>query len=91
MKKACLIVAAGVLAGCATQSGVVSTGDNNYTVFHQGAGAWVSSAELRTNALKEASQFCEGKGKPLKVTHTKEVGAGIGQFPQAELQFTCNQ
>jgi hypothetical protein len=91
MKTACVLIAAAILTGCATQSGVVPAGDNTFTVFHQGAGAWVSSAELRANALKEAGQFCDSKQKPLKVIHTKEVAAGIAQFPQAEIQFTCTQ
>jgi hypothetical protein len=81
---------AGVVTGCATNSGVLPASDGNYTVMHQGGGALIQTAELKTRATNEASAFCQGKGKTLKVLYTKEIQAApFGRWPEAELLFTC--
>lgn len=90
-----LVIAALAVAasGCAVPtSGVVpAEAPDTYTVTRQGDGAWVTTAELRAASLKEASAFCEGKGKTIRVIHTKEVPARpFGGWPEAEVVFACS-
>jgi len=79
-----------LLAGCATNSGIVPAGDGNYTVMRQGSVFWVTTDKLKNLALNEAADYCESKKKTLKVIYDKEIPAGaFGRWPEAEVLFTC--
>lgn len=79
------------LSGCAVPStGVIPRGEELYTVTRQGEGAWVTTDQLKTQALNEASRYCESKKKNMKLVHSKEIPAGaFGRWPESEVLFKC--
>lgn len=78
------------LVGCASNTGVVPGYDGNYTVMRQGTSFLVSTAELKAQGMKEASDYCITKAKHVKVVHVKEIPAGaFGRWPETEILFTC--
>ena len=84
-------VAVLTLGACATNTGVLPTTNGNYTVMRQGTSFLVSTAELKSQAMQEASAFCASKSKKeVKVIHVKEIPAGaFGRWPETEVLFTC--
>ena len=92
MKSIYFALVAVLTAGCATPTtGVVPRGDDMYTVTRQGAGAWVSTDSLKAAALKEGGDFCQTKGRKLKLIHSKEIPAGpLGRWPESEVLFRCD-
>lgn len=62
-----------------------------YRIFHQGATGFVSVQSVRTSAEGRAKSFCEGKGLRFELIRERiSVGAHVaGNFPRAELVFTC--
>src|SRR4051794_9181064 len=78
--------------GCATPTtGIVPTGEGAYVVTHQGNGAWAATSELRSDAVREANDYCRQQGKTIKIIHTKEVQArAFGGWPEAEVVFSCS-
>jgi hypothetical protein len=83
------VICASFLTACATQSGILPIGDGAYTASRQGGSAFTSPAELTTESIKEATQYCGKQNKSLQVLTTKERAAGLGQFPQSEVFFKC--
>jgi hypothetical protein len=89
MRKMSVVVILAI-TGCATNTGILPASDGNYTVMRQGTSFLVSTAELKTQAIKEATDYCESRKRPLKVVHVKEIPAGaFGRWPEAEILFTC--
>ena len=89
MKKLSVAVALAI-TGCATNTGVLPASDDNYTVMRQGTSFLVSTAELKTQATREATDYCDTKKKQVKIIHVKEIPAGaFGRWPEAEILFTC--
>ena len=91
MKEISIVCFALFLTACAVPTtGVMPVSDGYYSVAHQGGGAWVSTQELKSTALKEAQAFCQAKGKDLKVVNVKEIPAGpMGRWPEADATFMC--
>lgn len=57
-------------------------------VTRQGAGAWVPTAELKAQAIREADASCAPKRS--RVIDTKETQARpFGGWPEAEVLFRC--
>lgn len=91
MKKTLLLVAL-ILSGCATNnSGVISTGADTYFVSRQAGSALRGMANLKAEAIGEASAFCGSKGKSLQVLSQKDAEPPfiLGNYPKTELQFKC--
>lgn len=86
------LVAAALLAGCATPTtGVIPRGEGLHTVTRQGEGFWVTPDSLKSAAILEADAYCKGNGKSVKVVHTKEIPAGVlGRWPESEVLFRCD-
>ena len=91
MKKLHLMIIPAILSGCAVPtSGVVSRGNDNFTVTRQGEGFWVTTDQLKNAAIQEAQSSCDAKGKKVNVIHTKEIPAGaFGRWPESEVLFKC--
>ena len=79
------------VAGCAVPTtGVVSRGQDMFTVTRQGSGAWVTVDSLRVAALQEADAYCTKQNKKLNVIHVKDIPAGaFGRWPESEVLFKC--
>jgi hypothetical protein len=80
-----------LLVGCAVNSGVVSTGPDTFIVSRQAATGFTGLGDLKAQALREANQFCAGKGKSMEVISTDESKPPyiFGNFPRVEVQFRC--
>ena len=78
-----------LLSGCATSTGVMTIGDDTYSIARQDAGPNGSLGALKAETYKEATAFCAAKGKALKVITSNDVPRAFAQFPQTEVQFTC--
>lgn len=86
-----VIIAATMLAGCASASGVVAVGPDTYFVSRQAATGLSGLGNLKAEIISEAGQFCVTKGKAVQVVHETESKPPyiLGNYPRAEMQFTC--
>ena len=77
--------------GCASNSGVVAIGSDTYMVSRQAATGFSGLGTLKADAMKEANDYCTSQKKALKVISTEEAEPPyiFGNFPKAEVQFTC--
>lgn len=91
MKILHLMIISVTLSGCSVPtSGVISRGNDLYTVTRQGEGFWVTTDQLKNAAIQEAQASCDVKGKQLNVVHTKDIPAGaFGRWPESEILFKC--
>ena len=80
-----------VLAGCASNSGVVPIGQDTFMVSRQAATGFSGSSDLKAKAFQEANQYCSSQNKSLQVVNTTEAQPPyvLGNFPKAEVQFMC--
>lgn len=79
------------IAGCASNSGVMSIGKDTYMVSRQAATGFSGSGTLKAEAFQEAGLHCEKMGKSVQVVNTIEAQPPfiLGNFPKAEVQFMC--
>lgn len=89
--KTYIALAAILLVGCASNSGVTSIGKDTFLVSRQAATGFSGSGTLKAEAFQEATQYCERLGKSLQVVNTHEAAPPyiFGNFPKAEIQFMC--
>ena len=86
-----ILIGITLLSGCAVPtSGVISRGNDLYTVTHQGETAFHSTEPLKTAATKEASEYCAKLGKKFVFMHSKEVQGRPAQYPESEVLFKCD-
>ncbi|MCH8621145.1 SHOCT domain-containing protein [Undibacterium sp. TS12] len=80
-----------LVAGCASNSSVLSIGKDTYMVSRQAATGFSGSGTLKAEAFQEATQYCEKIGKSFQVVNTHETSPPyiFGNFPKAEIQFMC--
>jgi hypothetical protein len=78
-------------SGCAVNPGVVQTGQNTFTVSRQAASGFSNYSELRPEAINEAKQYCANRQQSAVMINIKDArsSSGPGDFPRAEVQFTC--
>ena len=91
MKHAGLWLIVLLLAGCASDSGVVPMGQDTYMVSHQSGNAFAGAANVKAQTLVEANQFCLSHRQEMKVIKTTEAQPPfiLGNYPRAEVQFQC--
>ena len=86
------IVVSLIVSGCATNTGVVSIGQDTYTVAKQTVGL-SSQALLPLEAanIREGASYCAKLGKVFEFVAIKETQPPyiFGNFPRSELQFKC--
>lgn len=80
-----------ILGGCAANSGVVPTGPDTYIVSRQAPSAFSGLGTLKTDAIREASDYCQQQQRQLQVISATEAEPPFvfGNFPKAEVQFRC--
>ena len=90
MKKILMLVCL-ALAGCASNSGIVSIGKDSYMISRQAATGFSGSNSLKAKALREAGSFCTKQDKQLQVVSISESSPPylLGNYPKAEVQFMC--
>lgn len=82
-----------LLAGCATNSGVVNIAPDTYVVSRQAASGFGGMGNLRAEALQEAGAACAQQGRALRVVSEKEAPPPyvLGNFPRIDVTFACDQ
>lgn len=85
------LVGAVALAGCASNSGVITMGPDSYFVSRQAATGFSGMSTLKAEAMAEAGQFCTAKGKTAEVTDEKDTKPPyiLGNYPRTEIRFRC--
>jgi hypothetical protein len=78
-----------LVAGCASTTGVIPTGSDNYMIAREDNTPAASLGNIKAQAFKEAATFCAGKGRSLKTISESDTPRSLGQFPQTTLHFTC--
>lgn len=79
------------LSGCAVNTGVVELSSDTYIVSRQAATGFTGRGNLKEESISEANIFCRKQNKSLKVLSVQEAQPPyiLGNFPKAEVQFTC--
>jgi len=80
-----------LVAGCASNSGIVPIGADTYMVSRQAATGFSGSGTLKAEAFAEANRYCASQKKTLQIVNTSEATPPfiLGNFPKAEVQFMC--
>ena len=78
-----------LLAGCASTTGVVSAGKDQYMISREDNGPASSLGAIKAQVFQEAGAFCAGQGKTMEIIRENDVPRSFGQFPQTSLQFKC--
>lgn len=96
MKKILLglpILALLLLNGCSEKSGVYASGSGTHSITNQAATGLSGLQDIRTNAYKEASAYCKGKGKDFEVVRLEQNEGPyiLGKYPRVTLVFKCKQ
>ncbi len=81
-----------VLAGCASNTGIVPMGQGSYMMAKQQATGFPGLGTMKAEILKEADAFCTGKGKSMRVVNVTETKPPyiFGNYPRSEVQFACD-
>jgi hypothetical protein len=82
-----------LIAGCATNSGVVSISPDTYVVSRQAATGFAGMGSLRVEALQEASAACTKQGRAMRVVSERETAPPyvLGNYPRIDVTFACDQ
>lgn len=91
MKLLVAIVAA-LLVGCASNSGVVPVGEGTLMIARQAATGFPGTGKIKTEALKEAGQYCAAQNKTMDIIklYENEGPYIFGRYPRVELTFRCD-
>lgn len=88
MKIAIICVALG-LSACASSTGVIPAGKDQFMISREDNGPAASLGTIKAQVFQEAGAYCAGKGKSMQIIKENDVPRSFGQFPQTSLQFTC--
>jgi len=77
------------VAGCASQTGIVSAGDGSFMVSRQDNGFTAAVGSLKAENMREASDFCAKKGLRFTVLNSEDIPRALGKIPQSTLYFRC--
>lgn len=79
-----------LLAGCATNSGIIPDGKDSYIVIVSGGHRFTSSGDLKIEAYKDAYAYCKKQGLQLETIFERSVQAGVlANSSEVELKFKC--
>jgi hypothetical protein len=80
-----------ILSGCASNSGIVSMGNDTYMVSRQAASGFSGMGTLKADAMREAYQQCQLTGKRVEVIEAIDAKPPyiLGNFPKTEIRFKC--
>lgn len=80
---------AALVAGCASNPGVVPAGNDTYMLARSGYGLGQSSTNVKAGLMKEADEHCAAKGRSMDVISSDDKPGWPGHFPEAEVKFRC--
>lgn len=83
--------AGAVLAGCASQTGVVASGKpNTYTVAASATGGRMAWARAHEQAIQQAHDYCERLGMQSSVKVETVSGVAMLTEHESSLDFECH-
>lgn len=79
------------MAGCASNTGVVSGGQGSYSLAKQAATGFPGLGNLKAEAVSEGNQYCLAQGQDFALTNATETQPPyiLGNYPRAEIEFRC--
>jgi hypothetical protein len=83
MKNYLSIILAVTVAGCASYSGIVATGQDSFMVSKQASTSFPGLGNLKADVVKYASRYCESNETESRPPFI------LGKYPRAELRFKC--
>lgn len=83
------IVAALLLAGCASNTGVLPTGPNAYSISVERSGLGGGRAAARRIAFTQAAEYCRAKTLQSQVLEANPFGGTFESDTGLDLAFTC--
>jgi len=91
MKSRIVLAASLLLVGCASNSGVVPIGSGTFLISKQAATGFPGTGKIKTDALKEAGQYCIAQNKTMEIIQLDESEGPylIGKYPHVDLKFRC--
>jgi hypothetical protein len=91
LRLAGVFCAALLVAGCASQTGVVPNGQGGYLIAKQAATGFPGLGNLKAEAMGEANQHCQSQGREFLLTNEMETQPPylLGNYPRAEISFQC--
>ena len=86
-----LAAAAILLAGCASHTGIVPMGQNNYMLAKQQATGFPGLGNLKAEIITEGLAQCTSQGKEFEHVSSQETQPPyiFGNYPRAEIVFKC--
>jgi hypothetical protein len=89
IKLAAILCVLITLVGCASNSGVISMGNNTFMITHQAATGFSGSGSLKAEVVRDAAKYCEMQGKQMKVVSITEAKPPyiLANYPKAEIVF----
>lgn len=80
-----------LLAGCASDSGIVPVGANTYLITRQAATGFSGLGNLAPDAINEANRYCASRTMVMKLIRMTESKPPyiFGNYPRAEIRFSC--
>lgn len=91
MKKYLFLLFPFLISSCASDSGIINSGENQFFIAKQAATGFPGTGGIKSEALKSAESFCTEKGKKLNIVLLKENEGPfvLGKYPRVELTFNC--
>ena len=82
-----------IVAGCASNTGVVPIGRGTYTIAKQQATGFPGLGNLRAEIIAEASAYCLNNAAQFELLAVQETQPPyiLGNYPRSEIKFTCAQ
>jgi hypothetical protein len=87
--RAPILIAAFLVSGCATNTGVLPTGPGTYNISVEREDMLGGRSAARRIAFTEAEAFCRTKGLQLKVLQTRAFGSSLVSETGIDISFTC--
>ena len=80
-----------LLGSCASNSGVISLGNDRFIISKQAATGFPGVGSIRTEALREASEECQKSGRAVDIESQEESEPPylLGNYPRVEITFRC--
>lgn len=83
------MIAAVLIGGCTSQSGVIPDGPDAYRVMIAGKTGFTPTGKLKIVAYRQANAFCARSGKKAETITNSSVENGFLRFPSADIRFRC--
>ena len=86
-----IAVACITASACASHTGVVALGNDQFMVAKQQATGLPGLGNMKAEIIAEGSQHCAAMGKKFELTSAHETHPPyvLGNYPRSEIQFKC--